>query len=362
MSRILNLPSSSSKGGKLAMKAMVLSNLCNLNEETKPLKLVDLPEPIPGDTEILVRIAACGVCHTELDEIEGRTPPSRFPMVLGHQIVGRVEQIGRKVTRYNVGDRVGIAWIYSSCGRCVFCLSGRENLCPDFKATGRDAYGGYAEFIKICQDFVFNIPDILSDAQAAPLLCAGAIGYRSLNLSNLEDGQALGLTGFGASAHIVLKLVKNKYPSTKIYVFARGPEERKFALELGADWAGGTENKTPEKLDCIIDTTPAWLPVVKGLENLKSGGRFIINAIRKEGYDKDRLFGLEYDRHLWMEKEIKSVANITRRDVAEFLEIASMIPIVPEVQEFALSDANLALMELKQRKIRGSKVMMISQA
>lgn len=344
------------------MKAMVLSNLCNLNEETKPLKIVDLPEPIPENTEILVKIAVCGVCHTELDEIEGRTPPSRFPMVLGHQIVGRVEQIGRDVTRYNVGDRVGIAWIFSSCGRCVFCLSGRENLCPDFMATGRDAHGGYAEFIKISQDFAYRIPRGLSDAQAAPLLCAGAIGYRSLRLSNLEDGQALGLTGFGASAHIVLKLVKSEYPDTKVYVFARGTEERKFAMDLGADWAGGTEDESPEKLDCIIDTTPAWLPVVKGLENLKSGGRLIINAIRKEDSDKVSLPGMEYERHLWMEKEIKSVANITRRDVEEFLKIAAEIPIVPEVKEFELADANFVLQELKQRKIRGAKVLMISQA
>jgi alcohol dehydrogenase, propanol-preferring len=181
-------------------------------------------------------------------------------------------------------------------------------------------------------------------------------------LTNLEDGEALGLTGFGASAHIVLKLVKARFPSTKIYVFARGTEERKFALELGADWAGGTEDTSPEKLDSIIDTTPVWLPVIKGLENLKSGGRLVINAIRKEGSDKNLLKGLEYERHLWMEKEIKSVANITRKDIIEFLEIASEIPIVPEVQEFGLADANSALMELKQRKIRGAKVLMINQA
>jgi alcohol dehydrogenase, propanol-preferring len=341
------------------MKAMALSSLCNLNQENNPLNLTDLPEPIPDNNEILVRIATCGVCHTELDEIEGRAPPSFFPMVLGHQVVGKVEQLGPSANRFNIGDRVGIAWIYTSCGKCAFCLSGKENLCPDFKATGRDAHGGYAEFIKVSQDFAYKIPDNLSDVQTAPLLCAGAIGYRSLMLANPENGQALGLTGFGASAHIVLKLVKFRYPDTKVYVFARGMEERKFALELGADWAGGTEDDSPVKLDCIIDTTPAWLPVVKGLENLKAGGRLVINAIRKEGADKDHLMGLEYEKHLWMEKEIKSVANITRRDVTEFLQIASEITLVPEVQEFALADANYALMELKQRKIRGAKVLRI---
>jgi alcohol dehydrogenase, propanol-preferring len=341
------------------MKSMILNHLYDLTQETNPLKLTDLPVPIPENNEILVRVAACGVCHTELDEIEGRTPPSLFPMVLGHQVVGRVEQSGPSATTFKAGDRVGIAWIYSSCGKCAFCSSGRENLCHDFKATGRDAHGGYAEFMKVSQDFAYKIPDNISDVQAAPLLCAGAIGYRSLRLTNLENGQALGLTGFGASAHIVLKLVKTRYPDARVYVFARGMDERKFAMDLGAHWAGGTEDEAPEKQDCIIDTTPAWLPVVKGLENLKAGGRFVINAIRKEGADRDRLLGLEYEKHLWMEKEIKSVANITRRDVAEFLQIASEIPIVPEVQEYGLADVNHALIELKQRKIRGAKVLII---
>jgi propanol-preferring alcohol dehydrogenase len=344
------------------MKAMVLDNLCDLNEETPLLRLTDLPEPIPGNTEILVKITACGVCHTELDEIEGRTPPVRFPIVLGHQIIGRVEQAGTAAKRFNVGDRVGIAWIYSSCGRCRFCLQGNENLCHDFKATGRDSDGGYAEYIKVSEDFAYRIPDIFSDSQAAPLLCAGAIGYRSLRLTGLEDGEALGLTGFGASAHIVIKLVKDRYPDTRIYVFARGIEERRFALELGADWAGGTEDESPEKLDCIIDTTPAWLPILKGLENLKSGGQLVINAIRKESADRNQLLELDYARHLWMEKEIKSVANITRRDVIEFLDVASKIPVIPEVQEFGLADANFALRELKQRKIRGAKVLIINKA
>ncbi len=343
------------------MRAMVLDNLCDFNKEKTPLRPADLPVPEPGNKEILIRVSACGVCHTEIDEIEGRTPPSRFPVVPGHQIIGSVEKIGQDVTRLNEGDRVGIAWIYSSCGRCGFCLKGNENLCPDFMATGRDADGGYAEYVKVSEAFAYRIPEIFSDSDAAPLLCAGAIGYRSLRLAGLEQGGAIGLTGFGASAHIVLKVIKHGYPGSRVYVFARGPEERGFAMELGADWAGGTEEESPEKLDCIIDTTPAWLPVIKGLENLKSGGRLVINAIRKESDDRGRLSGVDYARHLWMEKEIKSVANITRRDVIEFLDIASKIPIVPEVQEFGLAEANFALAELKQRKIRGAKVIRIDK-
>lgn len=339
------------------MKAMVLDSLCDLNQNNTPLRPADIPEPEPGDNEILVKVTACGVCHTELDEIEGRTPPARFPVVPGHQVIGRVEQTGQTVKRFDIHDRVGIAWIYSSCGRCSFCLRGNENLCPDFKATGRDVDGGYAEYIKVTEDFAYKIPDIFSDSQAAPLLCAGAIGYRSLRLTGLSDGEALGLTGFGASGHIVLKVVKHEYPDSRVYVFARSPEERRFALDLGADWAGATEEEPPEKLDSIIDTTPAWLPVVKALECLKSGGRLVINAIRKEPGDRDRLLGLDYTGHLWMEKEIKSVANITRIDVIEFLDIASSIPIIPDIQEFSLDDANLALMELKRRKIRGAKVL-----
>lgn len=341
------------------MKAMVLDNICDLNVDKIPLRPADIPEPEPGNNEILVKVTACGVCHTELDEIEGRTPPTYFPVVLGHQVIGRVVQKGHGAERFNINDRVGIAWIYSACGRCEFCLHGEENLCPDFKATGRDADGGYAEYMKVPEDFAYKIPDIFSDSQASPLLCAGAIGYRSLILAGLEDGDALGLTGFGASGHLVLKVVRHEYPDTRIYVFARSPKERGFALDLGAHWAGGTEDEPPEKLDRIIDTTPAWLPVVKALECLKCGGRLVINAIRKESGDRERLLGLDYAKHLWMEKEIKSVANITRSDVIEFLDIASRIPIIPDVQEFGLADANFALMELKQRKIRGAKVLAI---
>lgn len=341
------------------MKAMVLNKISSFAENREPLQMVDLPDPIPGEGEILVKISACGVCHTELDEIEGRTPPPRFPMVLGHQVVGKVIETKKGTGRLSLGDRVGIGWIYSACGKCGFCMKGEENLCEEFKATGRDANGGYAEYITVLEDFAYTIPEIFSDSEAAPLLCAGAIGYRSLRLTNIKDGQSLGLTGFGASAHLVLKMVKYKYPESEVFVFARSEKERAFAKELGAVWAGGTEELSPVKLDCIIDTTPVWKPVVEALKNLRSGGRLVINAIRKEDMDREYLLKLDYPSHLWLEKEIKSVANVARRDISEFLELASRIPIRPEVQEFGLEEANRALVELKDRKIRGAKVLKI---
>jgi propanol-preferring alcohol dehydrogenase len=209
------------------------------------------------------------------------------------------------------------------------------------------------------ENFAYPIPEVFSDVEAAPLLCAGAIGYRSLKLTLLEDGQNLGLTGFGASGHLVLKMVRHRYPNSKVFVFARNPKERAFALELGAVWAGETEERAPEKLRSIIDTTPVWKPVVEALANLKPGGRLVINAIRKEDVDKEYLLRLDYPTHLWMEKEIKSVANVARSDVTGFLELAAEIPIKPEVQEFALEEANQALVELRTSKIRGAKVLKI---
>jgi propanol-preferring alcohol dehydrogenase len=341
------------------MKAMVLNELCSLEENETPLELTNVPDPVPGEREILVKVLACGVCHTELDEIEGRTPPPRLPVVPGHQVVGRVEEIGSKASAFKIRDRVGVAWIYSACGRCKFCLEGNENLCSNFKATGRDADGGYAQYMTVPEDFAYSIPDVFSDMEAAPLLCAGAIGYRSLRLCELKDGRNLGLTGFGASGHIVLKMARHRYPNSKVFVFARSEKERAFSRELGAVWAGDTAEESPEKLDCIIDTTPVWKPVVEALKNLEPGGRLVINAIRKEEIDKDYLLRLDYPTHLWLEKEIKSVANVSRKDVSEFLALAAEMSLKPEVQEFALEEANKALVELKTRKIRGAKVLKI---
>jgi propanol-preferring alcohol dehydrogenase len=336
---------------------MLLKALGPVVEGRPPLVAEDWPDPEPGPGEVLICVAACGVCHTELDEIEGRTPPPRLPLILGHQAVGRVEALGDGAAGVAIGDRVGVAWIFSACGVCDYCLRGEENLCALFRATGRDVHGGYAERMTAPAAFVHAIPDAFTDAEAAPLLCAGAIGLRSLRLTGLADGRRLGLTGFGASGHLVLKLVRHRFPNTRVFVFARSVAERNFARDLGAEWAGDTAERAPEPLAAIIDTTPAWTPIVEALANLERGGRLVINAIRKEDADKQALLRLDYPTHLWLEKEIKSVANVTREDVREFLRLAAEIPIRPEVVEYPLEDANRAILELRTREVRGAKVL-----
>jgi propanol-preferring alcohol dehydrogenase len=339
---------------------MVLKSVSGFTENPSPLVSAEVPEPVPGKGEVLIRVAVCGVCHTELDEIEGRTPPPAFPVIPGHQVVGHVAALGPDAVRFRPGDRVGVGWIHWACGICEACRSGNENLCAQFRATGRDVNGGYAQFMTAPSAFVHRIPDAFTDAEAAPLLCAGAIGYRSLRLTGLSDGGNLGLTGFGASAHLVLKTVRRLFPNTRTFVFARNARERAFAGELGAVWAGATEEAPPEKLNAIIDTTPAWKPVVEALKHLVPGGRLVINAIRKEEKDKAELLGLDYPAQLWLEKEIKSVANVTRRDIAEFLILAAEIPLRPDVEEFPLTEANRALVELKAGRIRGAKVLRVA--
>ncbi|MCG6904998.1 MAG: zinc-dependent alcohol dehydrogenase family protein [Desulfobacteraceae bacterium] len=339
---------------------MVIDTIGPVTTGSRPLAAVEMPVPVPGVGEILIRVAACGVCHTELDEIEGRTPPPRLPVVPGHQVVGRVAALGPGAGRFREGERVGVAWIFSACGTCGHCRAGNENLCARFRATGRDADGGYAGYMKVPEAFAFKIPAVFADAEAAPLLCAGGVGFRSLRLTGLKDGQRLGLTGFGASAHLVLKLVRHHYPAAEVFVFARSPREREFARELGAVWAGDTLETSPEPLDAIIDTTPAWKPVVAALGQLKPGGRLVINAIRKEAQDREELLGLDYATHLWMEKRIQSVANVARGDVAQFLQLAAAVPLRPEVQTYPLAAANQALVELKTRKIRGAKVLLMA--
>jgi len=341
------------------MKAMILEGCVDLLKNEPPLRLVDVPTPVPTDREVLVKVAACGVCHTELDEIEGRTPPPRFPVVLGHQVVGTVVAKGPGAERHPVGRRVGIGWIAWACGACAWCRSGNDNLCPQFQATGRDVDGGYAEYLKIHEEYAIAIPDGYSDVQAAPLLCAGAIGYRSLRLTRIESGAVLGLFGFGASAHLVLRLVRHLFPENPVFVFARSASEQAFAREIGADWAGNFDEWPPSPINAAIDTTPVWRPVLSALERLSPGGRLVINAIRKESVDRHLLAELDYPRQLWMEKEIQSVANVSRRDIEEFLPIAASAGIVPEVQTYKLEEANKALMELKNRNIRGAKVLVV---
>jgi propanol-preferring alcohol dehydrogenase len=345
------------------MKAMILETLGEVRPPHAPLRLAQHPKPNPTPGEVLLRVTRCGVCHTELDEIEGRTHPSHLPVVLGHQVVGIVESSGtpldvhQQAVGLHKGQRVGVAWIASACGHCQYCRSGQENLCPEFKATGRDIDGGYAEYMKVRADFVHPIPDSISDSEAAPLLCAGAVGYRALKLTNLQDGQSLGLMGFGGSNHLVLKVARFKYPNSNLFVFSRNPSEREFALSLGAAWAGAIDQSPPEELDAIIDTTPVWGPISEALKRLKPGGRLVINAIRKEEADKQILLNLDYPSQLWMEKEIKSVANVTRADVREFLQLVAEAGIKPEFQEYELEEANRALLEMKQGKIRGAKVL-----
>lgn len=334
------------------MKAMILRRCVSLADNDEPLELIELPVPTPAAGEILLRVLVCGVCHTELDEIEGRTMPE-LPVVPGHEAVGVVESVGAGVTAVTCGQRVGVGWIYSSSG------GHDENLSPQFRATGRDSNGGYAEYMTVPADYAYPIPDVFSDIEAAPLLCAGAVGYRALRLTNLTDGQILGLMGFGGSAHLVLQVAQYLFPQSPVYVFARDRASRELAMKMGATWEGDISDRPPHPANAIIDTTPAWKPIVEALASLARGGRLVINAIRKEETDKDELLKLSYHEHLWMEREIKTVANVTHFDVREFLETAAKIPIRPVIQTYRLEDANKALIDLKRRPVRGAKVLVV---
>lgn len=336
------------------MRAMQLKKIAALADIPEPLQLVEVPVPALKEDQVLMRIAACGVCHTELDEIEGRTPPAELPIIPGHEVIGYVEQIGAKVTLHKVGDRVGVGWIYTSSG------SEYENLSRSFVATGRDVNGGYAEFMAVGQDYAFHIPKVFSDAEAAPLLCAGAVGYRALRITGLQDGDSLGLTGFGGSGHLVIQLARHLYPHSEIFVFARSHAEQDFARRLGAAWAGDIEAEPPRPLRAIIDTTPAWRPVLASLRNLEPGGRLVINAIRKESGDRSIMAEIDYAEHLWMEKELKTVANVTGEDIAEFLQVAAEIPLRPTVRTYPLERANEALGNLREGHIRGANVLLMN--
>jgi propanol-preferring alcohol dehydrogenase len=338
------------------MKAFELRQHGPVKQSHASLECIEKAIPEPEEDQFLVRVTACGVCRTELDEIEGRLELS-LPIVPGHQIVGYIQEAGAKTSRFKLGERVGISWINSACGMCFLCRKGQENLCRSFLATGRDVDGGYAEYVVVSENFCFAIPENFSDVEAAPLLCAGSVGYRSLLLTGLENGRNVGLTGFGASGHLVLKLIQHLYPASRIFVFARSQHQRRFALELGACWAGDIMERSPETLHAIIDTTPAWQPVISSLENLEAGGRLVINAIRKEDRDKKKLLQLCYEKHFWQEKELKSVANVTRRDVVDFLHIAEKMAIKPEVEIYPFVEANRALCDLKAGAVRGAKVL-----
>lgn len=337
------------------MEAMVLDKSCPVEE--KPLRLADLPVPKPGEKEILVKVLVCGACHTDLDEIEGRLKPAKLPVVLGHQIVGTVADIGRAVTKFGINDRVGITWLYWACGKCDFCKTGRENLCNNAKWTGKDVNGGYAEYMVIEEGYAHKIPEKFSDVQAAPLLCAGVIGYRTLRLAEISNGQSIGLFGFGACAHIVIQIIKYKFPNSKVFVFTKTAEHAELAKSLGAVWTGYSGAHPPAKLDRVMDFTPAGECVRDALAVLDKGGRLVINAIRKETAVPE----LDYAKHLWLEKEIKSVANVTRKDAEEFLPLAAQIPIVPTVEGFPLAQANEVLIRLKHSKLRAAAVLRVCE-
>jgi len=339
------------------MKAMVLHKPRPIETGAKnPLELVNLPVPAPAPDQLLIKVSVCGICHTEIDEIEGRLVPPKYPIVPGHEIVGRVQAVGSEVRKFNPGDRVGVAWIHSSCGRCSFCARGDENLCDDFHATGLHAHGGYAEYTVVSQDFAYPIPQSFTDFEAAPLLCAGVIGYRALRLSNIRSGEVLGLYGFGASAHIAIQVAKHQ--GCKVFVFTREGQKdhQDLALKLGADWVGVTGEMPPQRLRGAIDFTPVGEPVREALRVMEKGGRVVINAIRKVNPIPE----LDYAQLVWHEREIKSVANVTRQDALEFLPLAAQIGIKPEVQEFPLEQANEALLLLKQGKMHGAGVLRIA--
>ena len=344
------------------MRALILRRAHPTNARATALEPATIADPLPGASEVLVRILVCGVCRTDLDIVEGRVVAPRYPVVPGHQVIGRVAAVGGAVTGVREGDRVGVAWIHFACGTCRWCRAGEENLCPAFRSTGCDVDGGYAELMTAPAAFVHRIPDALTDRDAAPLLCAGAIGWRSLRLTKLGDGAPLGLAGFGASAHLVLQLARHEHPSSPVFVFARSQTERAFARELGAAWTGDFGDAPPAPMAAAIDTTPAWKPVVEILPYLAPGGRLVINAIRKVRADQDELLRLEYATHLWMEREIKSVANVTRADVREMLDAAVAIGLRPTVEEVPLDRANDALARLRTAaSIRGATVLRVTE-
>lgn len=332
------------------MRAMVLSQPGPIDEDR--LELCELPDPEPGTGEVLVRVHANAVCRTDLHVVEGELPRPKLPLVPGHQIVGTIEQAGESVSHLRVGDRVGIPWLGGVCGECMFCRSGNENLCDDPIFTGYQLDGGYADHAVARADFAFPIPEGYPDLQAAPLLCAGLVGHRALKLANVTglDGPGrLGLYGFGASAHIVIQIARHL--GHEIYVYTRSEVGRQFALELGAEWAGMRDKLPPVKLDSVIIFAPAGELVPLALRAVRKGGVVVCAGIHMSAIPE-----LDYEL-LWGERMVRSVANLTRADGKEFLELAPKVPIEVEVEQFPLEQANEALMLLKAGDLRGAAVL-----
>jgi propanol-preferring alcohol dehydrogenase len=333
------------------MKAWMLHSPAKV--ETNPLELADVPDPFPTGEEVLVRVAACGVCRTDLHVVEGELPPRKSPVIPGHQVVGRVEKVGPDVKRLRVGDRVGIPWLHHTCGVCEYCRAGRENLCDNATFTGYVVDGGYAEFALAPERFVYRIPEQVSDEQAAPLLCAGIIGFRALRLSEIKPGGKLGFYGFGAAAHVAIQVARQW--KVGVYAMTRDERHRRLARELGAVWAGGTVADPPDKLDAAVIFAPAGEIVPAALRALKKGG-----TVALAGIHMSTIPPLDYNL-LYHERVLRSVANNTREDGEDFLRLAGEIPIRTEVEVFPLRDANRALNQLKNDAIRGAAVLQIDK-
>ncbi|MGA2602749.1 MAG: zinc-dependent alcohol dehydrogenase family protein [Verrucomicrobiia bacterium] len=319
--------------------------------EQSPLELTDLPVPAPGDDELLIRVRVCGLCHTDLHTVEGEIS-SKLPIVPGHQIVGVVEQAGANVGNFRVGDRVGVPWLHHSCGDCEFCRSDRENLCARAQFTGFHVNGGYAEYAGALAQFAVGIPDGFDDAHAAPLLCAGIIGYRALRLSNVRPQQTLGLYGFGASAHLAIQIAVRW--GCDVFVATRGAEHRRLATELGATWVGAAEDVPDATLDAAVMFAPAGTLVPEALRSLRRGGTLALAGIYMTPIPE-----LKYER-LYHERIVRSVANATRDDARQLMRLAGQIPLRTEVQTFPLEDANRALVTLKRSEIHGAGVLVAS--
>ncbi len=332
------------------MKAMVLKDFAPIEEN--PLELADLPVPEPGPEDILVRVNVCGVCHTDLHTVEGELPEAKLPIIPGHQVVGKVEKRGESASRFKEGDRVGVAWLYSTDTTCPFCSRGTENLCPNARFTGYHENGGYAEYMVVPAKFAYAIPDIFDDEEAAPLLCAGIIGYRALRLSEVQPGQRLGLIGFGASAHVAIQVAVHW--DCEVYVFSRSEEHKELAVKLGAVWTGTSTDKPPAKMDSIVNFTPAGPTVLDGMRWLDKGGTQALAGIYMSPIPE-----MDYAQHLYHERTLRSVANATRKDGEELLRIAAEIPIRTTTTAFKLEEANEVLKLLKDSRIDGAAVLKI---
>ena len=319
--------------------------------DRRPLRLEHIDDPVPQRGELLVEVSACGVCRTDLQEVEGDIEPHRTPVIPGHQIVGVVAAIGGGVQGWRVGDRAGVGWIGGSCGSCDFCTSGRENLCHTAVFTGWDRDGGYAERATVDSGFAFRLPEGVSDVDLAPLLCGGVIGYRALKVSGIRPGGRLGLYGFGASALLSLQVARHW--GCSVYVATRSEGERARAIEMGAAWAGAYDEVPPVPLDAAVTFAPVGSVVVQALKAVDRGGVVAINAIHL-----DEMPAFDYG-HLWLERQIRSVANFTKEDAREFLQLAAEIPIRTVVQTYGLEDANQALMDLREGHVAGAAVLVV---